>query len=125
MRFYRITALLLALAVTGCTTMHTGIWSYGEEPLPATKVELFDQFGLPDAIRSVPGSPDHWLRYDYSRSKGMTLGARYQGLGLLLSRQRRAVDNVWVRVDPDGRVLEWDPGRSSPDLRYRLWPFGG
>jgi hypothetical protein len=125
MRFCWITVLLLALAASGCTTMHTGIWSYGEKPLPATKIELFDQFGLPDAIRSEPGSPDRWLRYDYSRTKGLTLGARYLALALLLSRHRQANDNVWVRVGPDGRVLEWDPGRSSPDLRYRLWPFGG
>ena len=116
--------MLLAFGASGCTTMHTGIWAYGE-PLPETKVELFDQFGLPDAIRSMQGSPDRWLRYDYSRTKGMTLGARYQGLGLLFIRQRRAIDNLWVRVGPDGRVLDWNPGRSSPDLRYRLWPFGG
>jgi len=123
MRFRGITALLLALAVSGCTTVHSGIWAYGE-PLPDTKVELFDEFGLPDAIRREQGSPDRWLRYDYSRSKGMTFGARYMALGMLISRQHQANDNVWVRVGPDGRVLEWIPGRSSPDLRYRLWPFG-
>jgi len=55
----------------------------------------------------------------------MTLGARYLALALLISRHRQANDNLWVRVGPDGRVLEWNPGRSSPDLRYRLWPFGG
>ena len=123
MRFRRITTLLLPLAISGCTTMHTGIWAY-REPLPTTKAELFDQFGLPDAIRSVPGSSDRWLRYDYSRTKGMTLGARYQALGLILERRHRSVDNVWVRIGPDGGVLEWLPGRSTPELRYRLWPFG-
>ena len=69
----------------------------------------------------MPRSPDRWLRYDYSRSKGLTLGARYQGLGLLLSRQRRALDNLWVRVGPDGRVLEWDPDNVPSTIQGRAY----
>ncbi len=120
----RIAVSLLALAVAGCTTVHTERWSY-QEPLPANQTELFQRFGLPDAIRRVEGSPDRWMRYDYSKTRGMTFGARYLALALILGRQHRAIDNVWVRVAPDGGVLEWLPRRSTPDLRYRLWPFGG
>jgi len=123
MRVHRLSLLLLALAAAGCTTVHTDRWSY-QEPLPVNQTELFQTFGLPDAIRREQGSPNRWLRYDYSQIRGMTFGARYLALALILGRQHRAFDRLWVHVTTDGRVLEWQPGRSTPQLRYRLWPFG-
>jgi hypothetical protein len=54
----------------------------------------------------------------------MTLGARYYGLGLVVSRYRTQADRLWVRVAPDDRITAVEPAVNSDKLSYRLWPFG-
>ena len=116
---------VLALPLAGCATHVNDTW-IGDGRAPATRSELYRLHGPPDAIRREGTST--WLRYDYSEDKGMTLGVRATpnqlGAGLLLSRISRVGDRVWVEVAPDGRVLSFETLRGTPQLRYRLWPFG-
>ena len=67
---------------------------------------------------------NRWLRYDRAKAKGMTLGARYYGLGLALSRSQSQADRLWIRVAPDERITAVQPAVASDTLGYRLWPFG-
>ena len=113
--------LAAAWLLTACSQSQTSQW-YGDETLPATKAELYRQIGVPDAIR-VQGT-DRWLRYDSEKAKGMTLGARYYGLGLLIGRGQSQADRVWFRIDPEDRITGVEPQRNSDQLEYRLWPFG-
>jgi hypothetical protein len=118
----RVIGLLAAAwLLTACAQSETQRW-YGDEDLPRTKAELYRQIGVPDAIR-VQGD-DRWLRYDSQKAKGMALGARYYGLGLLIGRGQSQADRLWIRLDPDDRVTALEPALNSDDLRYRLWPFG-
>lgn len=94
----------------------------GQQALPETQADLYRQFGTPDAIRRE--GDVRWLRYDHSEGEGMTLGARYYGLGLILSRYGTQADRLWVRVDSDNRVTAVEPAVNTDELRYRLWPFG-
>jgi hypothetical protein len=112
---------LVACLQAGCLTGTNDVW-IDREPRPETRAELYRRFGPPDAIRRK--GEDVYLRYDYFEDKGMMLGARYFGLGLVLERNGRALDRVWVRVAPDGRVRSFAAERGTPDLGYRLWPFG-
>jgi hypothetical protein len=113
--------LAAAWLLTACSQSQTAQW-YGDQALPATKAELYRQIGVPDAIR-VQGT-DRWLRYDSQKAKGMTLGARYYGLGLLIGRGQSQADRVWIRLDPEDRVTAVEPALNSDQLEYRLWPFG-
>jgi hypothetical protein len=113
-------AALLALVTSACTTWHDDLW-IDEEPMPETRAELYERFGPPDAIRRERGQ--RFLRYDYAEWKGLTLGARWQGIGILLSRRHKGGDTVWVEVDAEDRVQSVTPWRNSTNLSYRLWPF--
>ena len=81
---------------------------------------------MPDAIR-VQGA-DRWLRYNSEQAKGMTLGARYYGLGLVMGRGQSYGDRLWVRIDPEDRVTavaagaELGPARVPPLAVRRLTP---
>ena len=123
MRYTAHVMSLLATAwlMTACAQSETQRW-HGDGDLPQTKAELYRQIGVPDAIR-VQGD-DRWLRYDSQKAKGMTLGARYYALGLLIGRGQSQADRLWIRLDPDDRVTAIDPEPNSDNLRYRLWPFG-
>lgn len=118
---WAIGALAAGLLLAGCQQSQTSSW-IGDDSLPSTRAELYQQYGIPDAIR-VEGN-DRWLRYDSSEAKGMRLGARYYGVGLLIGRSRSQGDRVWVRVDQDDRITAVEPEKNSDDLHYRLWPFG-
>ena len=118
----RVLGLLAAAwLLSACAQSQTEQW-HGDETLPATKAELYRQIGVPDAIR-VQGE-DRWLRYDSEQAKGMTLGARYYGLGLVMGRGQSYGDRLWIRIDPDDRVTAVEPALNSDELEYRLWPFG-
>jgi hypothetical protein len=54
----------------------------------------------------------------------MTFGARYYGLGLVLSGYHTQADRLWVRVAPDERITAVEPDVGTDKLRYRLWPLG-
>jgi hypothetical protein len=118
---WTIGALAAGLLLAGCQQGQTSSWIY-KEPFPTTRAELYQKYGIPDAIR-VEGA-DRWLRYDSAEAKGMTLGARYYGVGLVMGRSQSQGDRVWVRVDPDGRITAVEPNKNSDNLHYRLWPFG-
>jgi hypothetical protein len=114
-------ALAAVSVLSGCAQSQNGQW-YGEQEPPQTKADLYRQIGVPDAIR-VQGQ-DRLLRYDSRKAKGMTLGARYYGLGLVMRRGRSAADRLWVRLDQNDRIAAVEPGLNSDQLEYRLWPFG-
>lgn len=118
-------AIAVALATVSflgaCAQSQHGQW-HGEQETPKTKADLYRQIGVPDAIR-VEGQ-DRLLRYDSRKAKGMTLGARYYSLGLVMSRAGSAADRLWVRLDQNDRVASFEPARNSDRLEYRLWPFG-
>lgn len=117
-----IAAVLATVPLLGaCAQSQNGQW-YGEREMPQTKADLYRQIGVPDAIR-VQGE-DRLLRYDSRKAKGMTLGARYYGLGLVMSRAQAADDRLWVRLDQNDRVTSVEPAVNSDKLEYRLWPFG-
>lgn len=118
-----LTALLLGatLLFAACQTTQSQSWAEDGEQ-PATRAELYQRFGPPAAIR-VHG-PNRWLRYDYAELKGMTLGGRVYGLGLVLGRGQRVQDIVWYGLAPDDRIIAVLPGQRTPELSYRLWPFG-
>ena len=113
--------LATAWLLAACAQSETEQW-HGDQDLPPTKAELYRQIGVPDAIR-VEGD-DRWLRYDSEQAKGMTLGARYYGLGLVMGRGQSYGDRLWIRIDPDDRVTAVQPAMNSDELEYRLWPFG-
>ena len=113
--------LAAAWLLSACAQSETEQW-HGDQTLPATKAELYRQIGVPDAIR-VQGE-DRWLRYNSKQAKGMTLGARYYGLGLVMGRRQSYGDRLWIRIDPDDRVTAVEPALNSDELEYRLWPFG-
>jgi hypothetical protein len=92
------------------------------QPFPETRADLYRQYGPPNAIRRE--GDIRWLRYDHRAGKGMTFGARYYGLGLVMSRYQTQVDRLWVRVAPDDRITAVEPAVNTDELRYRLWPFG-
>jgi hypothetical protein len=118
----RVLGLLAAAwLLSACAQSQTEQW-HGDRTLPATKAELYRQIGVPAAIR-VQGK-DRWLRYDSKQAKGMTLGARYYGLGLVMERRQSYGDRLWIRIDPDDRVTAVAPELNSDELEYRLWPFG-
>lgn len=114
-------ALAAASLLSACAQSQNGQW-FGDQELPQTKADLYRQIGVPDAIR-VQGN-ERFLRYDSRKAKGMTFGARYYGLGLVMSRGSSASDRLWVRLDQNDRVTAVEPGLNSDQLRYRLWPFG-
>ena len=118
-----LTVLLLGaiLLCAACQTTQSQSWAEDGEA-PATRAELYQRFGPPAAIR-VHG-PNRWLRYDYAERKGMTLGARMYGLGLVLGRGQRVQDIVWYGVDPGDRIIGVVPGQRTAELDYQLWPFG-
>lgn len=114
-------ALALGLLLAACAQGETQSWFY-KEPFPTTRAELYQQHGIPDAIRIEGDS--RWLRYDRTKSKGMTLGARYYLLGLVFGRSQSQGDRLWVKVDSNDQITAVEPAVNSDDLRYRLWPFG-
>ena len=124
MRRAALTTALLAAAwlLAACSQGQDQVWFGDEEPFPTTKADLYRQHGVPDAIR-VKGE-DRWLRYDHAESKGMTLGARYFALGLVIGRRQSQADRLWVRLAPDDRITAVERAVNSGDLEYRLWPFG-
>jgi len=113
--------LAAALLLAACSQGQNGDWRY-QEDFPKTRAELYRQYGVPDAIR-VQGE-ERLLRYDHAEDKGMTLGARYYALGLVIGRSQSQADRLWVRVDADDRITSVEPAVNSDKLRYRLWPFG-
>lgn len=113
--------LLAGLVLVACAQSQNHGW-IEPDTVPATRAELYSRYGVPDAIR-VEGD-DRWLRYDHAEAKGMTFGARYYGLGLVIGRSQSQADRLWVRVDPEDRITAVEPVVYSDDLRYRLWPFG-
>lgn len=114
-------ALGAALLLCACQQGQKERW-VDPDPFPATQAELYRQYGPPDAIRREGN--DRWLRYDHAEGKGMTLGARYYGLGLIMSRHHTQADRLWVRVSADDRITAVEPDVGTDRLRYRLWPFG-
>jgi hypothetical protein len=110
-----------ALLLGACQQGQQQAW-IDQQPFPETQADLYRQFGTPDAIRRQ--GDVRWLRYDYSEDDGMTFGARYYGLGLVLSRYGTQADRLWVRVDSDNRITAVEPAVNTDKLRYRLWPFG-
>jgi hypothetical protein len=110
-----------ALLLGACQQGQQQAW-IDKQPFPETQAELYRQFGTPDAIRRE--GDVRWLRYDYGEGKGMALGARYYGLGLILSRYETQADRLWVRVDSNDRITAVEPAVNTDELRYRLWPFG-
>lgn len=116
-----VATIAAALSLAACSQRETENWFY-KEPFPATRAELYRQYGVPDAIQ-VEGDT-RWLRYDHAKAKGMTLGARYWGLGAILGRSQSQADRLWVRVASDDQITAVEPAVNSDDLRYRLWPFG-
>lgn len=121
MRWARAIGLSAVLVLASCAQGQDQRW-IDQQPFPETRAELYRQFGTPDAIRRE--GDIRWLRYDHGEGKGMTLGARYYGLGLVLSRYQSQADRVWVRVDADDRITAVETAVNSDKLRYRLWPFG-
>lgn len=121
MRWARAIGLSAVLVLASCAQGQDQRW-IDEQPFPETRADLYRQFGTPDAIRREGDS--RWLRYDHGEGKGMTLGARYYGLGLILSRYQTQDDRVWVRVDAGDRITAVETAVNSDKLRYRLWPFG-
>ena len=113
--------LLAAWLLAACAQSQTERWP-GDHVLPQTRAELYQQYGVPDAIR-VQGE-DRWLRYDHVEAKGMTLGARYYALGFIIGRSQSYGDHLLVRVNPDDRITAVQPDVNSDQLRYRPWPFG-
>jgi hypothetical protein len=116
-----VMALGAALLASACQQGQQQTW-IDEQPFPETQADLYRQFGTPDAIRRE--GDVRWLRYDYSEGEGMTFGARYYGLGLVLSRYGTQADRLWVRVDQDNRITGVETSVNTDGLRYRLWPFG-
>jgi hypothetical protein len=114
-------ALGAGFLLGGCAQSQQQSWMY-REPFPENRAELYRQYGPPDAIRVEV--EDRWLRYDHSERKGMTLGARYYLLGLVIGRSQSAADRLWVKVAPDERITEVDPAVNTDQLHYRFWPFG-
>jgi hypothetical protein len=114
-------ALGAALFLGACQQGQNQAW-IDPQPFPETQADLYRQFGTPDAIRRE--GDVRWLRYDYGEGEGMTLGFRYYGLGLILSRYETQADRLWVRVDSDNRITAVEPAVNTDKLRYRLWPFG-
>ena len=114
-------ALGAALLLAVCQQGEEQRW-IDPEPFPETRADLYRQYGPPDAIRRE--GDIRWLRYDHGEGKGMTFGARYYGLGLVLSRYHTQADRLWVRVAPDERITAVEPDVGTDKLRYRLWPFG-
>jgi hypothetical protein len=114
-------SLVAGLLLGGCTQSQNQVWIPPDE-VPGTRAELYRQYGVPDAIR-VDGE-DRWLRYDHAEAKGMKLGARYYGLGLVVGRSHAQADRLWIKVAPDDRITAVEPIVYSDDLAYRLWPFG-
>lgn len=110
-----------AVLLAACSQSENESWFY-KQPFPSTRAELYRQYGVPDAIR-VEGD-SRWLRYDHAKAKGMTLGARYWGIGFILGRSQSQADRLWVQVAADDRITAVEPAVNSDDLRYRLWPFG-
>jgi hypothetical protein len=109
------------LLLVACQQGQKERW-FDPEPFPETRAELYRQYGPPDAIRRE--GDVRWLRYDHVEGKGMTFGARYYGLGLVMSRYQNQADRLWVQVAPDDRITAVEPDVGSDRLRYRLWPFG-
>ena len=109
-------ALVAGLAIallTSCSTARVSSW-IGDSPRPQTKDDLFEMYGLPDAIRtSRKGEATHWLRYDSAETKGMRFGAGMYGASVSVGRQHRAGDIVWFGVSEDGRVVDVVAGQNS------------
>jgi hypothetical protein len=120
-RTVRAVGLGAVLALAACAQGQDQSW-IDEEPFPQTQAELYQKYGTPDVIRR--DGDVRRLRYDYGEGKGMTLGARYYGLGLILSRYHSQADRVWVLVDQDNRITGVETSVNTDDLRYQLWPFG-
>ena len=119
-------ALVAGLAIallTSCSTSRISNW-IGDSPRPQTKDDLFEMYGLPDAIRtSRKGEATHWLRYDSAEVKGMRFGAGMYGISFSVGRQHRGGDLVWFGVSEDGRVVDVVAGQNSTAVSHRLWPF--
>jgi hypothetical protein len=114
-------ALGAALFLGACQQGQEQEW-IDQQQFPATRADLYRQYGPPDAIRRE--GDVRWLRYDHGEGKGMAFGARYYGLGLVMSRYQTQADRLWVRVGPDEQITAVEPAVNTDDLRYRLWPFG-
>lgn len=122
MRLGYVIGLGAVLVLASCQQSQNQSWIGDKQDFPTTKAELYRQYGTPDAIRRDGESQR--LRYDYGEGKGMKFGARYQGLGLVISRFQTQADRVWVGVAPDGTITSVEPEVNTDKLRYRLWPFG-
>ncbi len=117
-----LSALLVSLVVlgSGCTTRRAFSW-IDVEPLPKTRAELYQRYGPPAQLRRQ-GEYD-FLRYDYRIGKGMRAGIGASA-SFIFGRDHTMVDNAWVKIDADDRVLEITSGRYSEEFGHRLWPFG-
>lgn len=109
------------LALAGCQQGQEQRW-IEPDSVPETRADLYRQYGPPDSIWREGDS--RWLGYNYEEGKGMKLGARYYGLGLVFSRYQTQADRLWIKVGPDDRITDVEPAVNSDKLRYRLWPFG-
>ena len=119
----RVAGLAMAL-LTSCSTVQVGSW-IGDSPRPQTKDDLFEMYGIPDAIRTTrEGGLTHWLRYDSAEAQGMKFGAGMYGAAFWVGREHRAGDIVWFGISEDGRVVDRVGGQNTSAIRYRLWPFG-
>ena len=103
--------------------MQVGSW-VGDSTKPRTKDDLYEMYGVPDAIRTTRADKDaRWLRYDSSEAKGMRFGAGTWGVAFYVGRVHTAGDTLWYRVAPDGSVTDVIAGRNTDSLENRLWPF--
>lgn len=118
--------LLAAFAtalLTACLSVQVGSW-VGDSPKPKTQDDLYEMYGLPDAIRTTRADEGaHWLRYDSNEAKGMKFGVGPFGASFYVARQHAAGDTVWFRVAEDGRITEVEAGQNTDSLENRLWPF--
>ena len=116
-------AVLLVVACTGlgCFQARHRLW-FGDQASPATRAELYERFGPPEAI--ARDGDERIFRYDSARTKGQTLGASYWGIRVVISRKHRVSDRIWVRVAADDRVVSVQRAPYTEDFGYRLWPFG-
>jgi len=117
---------LLLLASCQSGNLGTERWpekgqSLTDANVPRTRVEVLHTFGVPQTV-SDEGTVLVY-RYARGRSKGMSMGFSWNGIGLSLSNTESALDVFEVRMDAEGHVLSYDAYVGSDALHYRLWPF--
>jgi hypothetical protein len=116
----------LLLATSACQSSRDGKFPPEDFPLSAslrTKADIYRTLGLPNSIRDEKDG--RIIRYQLKISKGLGLGLGVASLMLLrLSHDHNAIDTIEFRLDKADRVLSVTSLTATPELSYRLWPFG-